>query len=80
MNRNHKLDKGGTWRVRSENENAVTMYGAQFPKSDVDGLYLRRYERGRGMIGLKDFVQEKTHNLERYLSTLKEKIKSQQNH
>ena len=52
----------------------MTMYEAQHPKADVDRLYLQRYEGRRGLIGLEDCVQVEVHSLEKYLSTLKEKI------
>ena len=52
----------------------MTMYGAHHPKADVDRLYLQRCEGGRGLLGLEDCVQVEVHSLEKYLSTLKEKI------
>ena len=51
----------------------MTMYGAHHPKTDVDRPYLQRCERGRGLLGLEDYVQVEVHSLEKYLSTLKEK-------
>nr|XP_027229447.1 uncharacterized protein LOC113821177 [Penaeus vannamei] len=35
----------------------MTMYGAQHPKADVDRLYLKRYDGGRGLLGVEDCVQ-----------------------
>ena len=32
----------------------ITMYGALHPKSDVDRLYIRRKEEGRGLISIED--------------------------
>ena len=52
----------------------MTMYGAQYPKADVDRLYLQRCERGRGLLGLEDCVQVEVRSLEKYLTTSKEKI------
>ena len=52
----------------------MTMYGSHHPKADVDRLYLKRCEGGRGLLGLEDCVQVEVHSLEKYLSTLKEKI------
>ena len=49
-------------------------YGAQHHKADVDTQYLQRCEGGRGLIGLEDCVQVEVHSLEKYISTLKEKI------
>ena len=50
------------------------MYGAHHPKTDVERLYLQRCEGGRDLIGLENCVQVEVHSLEKYLSTLKEKI------
>ena len=36
----------------------MTIYGALHPKSDVDRLYLKRKERGRGMMSVKRCVRE----------------------
>ena len=52
----------------------MTIYGAQHPKTEVDRLYLQRCEGERVLIGLEDCVQIEAHSLEKYLSTLKEKI------
>ena len=52
----------------------MTMYGAQHPKADVDRLYLKRYDGGRGLIGVEDCVQEELNSLDKYLSASKEKI------
>ncbi|XP_069997569.1 uncharacterized protein [Penaeus vannamei] len=35
----------------------MTMYGAQHPKADVDRLYLKRYDGGRGLLGVEYCVQ-----------------------
>ena len=52
----------------------ITMYRAQNPKADVDRLYLQGCEGEKGLKGLEDYVQVEVHRLEKYLSTLKEKI------
>ena len=52
----------------------MTMYGSHHPKADVDRLYLKRCEGGRGLLGLEDCVQVEVHSLEKYLSTLNGKI------
>ena len=52
----------------------MTMYGEHYPKADVDRLYLQRCERKIGLLGLEDCVQVVIHSLEKYLSTLEEKI------
>ena len=58
------------WKTRK----LMIIYGAQHPKTEVDRLYLQRCEGGRVLIGLEDCVQIEAHSLEKYLSTLKEKI------
>ena len=52
----------------------ITMFGAHHPKADIDRLYLQRCEGGRGLPGLEDCVQVEVYSLEKYLSTLKEKL------
>ena len=32
----------------------LTMYGAHHPKADVERIYLKRVEEGRGLIGVED--------------------------
>ena len=58
------------WRTKK----LMTMYGEHHPKVDVDRLYLQWCEGGTGLLGLEDCVQVEVHSLEKYLSTLKEKI------
>ena len=52
----------------------ITMFGAHHPKADIDRLYLQRCEGGRGLLGLEDCVQVEVYSLEKYLSTLREKL------
>ena len=58
----------------------MTMYGAQYPKADVDRLYLQRCDRGRGLLGLEDCMQVEVRSLEKYLTTSKEKILKEVSH
>ena len=58
------------WKIK----NMMTMYGAQYPKVNVDRMYLQRCVREKVLIGLEDFVQVEVHSFETYLSTSKEKI------
>ena len=37
----------------------LTMYGAMHPKSDVDRLYMKRKEGGRGLISVEHCVKGK---------------------
>ena len=52
----------------------MTMYGAHHPIADVDRLYLQRCEGGRSFLGAEDCVQVEVYDLEKYLSTSKDKI------
>ena len=52
----------------------MTMYGAQHPKADVDRLYLKRCDGGRGLIGIEDCVQAEVDNLDKYLRTTEENM------
>ena len=79
------LYKNRTWRTTSKNKKAEenvwgasSMYGAH--KADVDRQYLQRCEGGRGLLALEDCVQVEVHCLEKYLSTLKEKILKEVSH
>ena len=52
----------------------MSMYGAQHPRADVDMLYLRRCDGGRGLIGVEDCVQAEVNSLDKYLSASEEKM------
>ena len=52
----------------------MSMYGAQHPKADVDRLYLKRCDGGRGLIGVEDYVQAEVNSLDKYLSAPEEKM------
>ena len=58
----------------------ITMYGAHYPKADVDRLHLQRCEGRRGLIGLEDCVQVEVHSLEKDPSTSKENILKEVTH
>ena len=45
----------------------MTMYGALHPKSDVDRLYMKRKEGGRGLIGVERCVREEENILGFYV-------------
>ena len=44
------------------------MYGAQHPKADVNRLYLKICDGGRGLAGVEDCVQTEVNSLDKYLS------------
>ena len=52
----------------------MSLYGTQHPKADVDRLYLKRCDGGRGLIGVEDCVQTEVNSLDKYLSVSGEKI------
>eukprot|EP00795_Rhopilema_esculentum_P000376 gene376-biopygen6975 len=43
------------------------MYGAFHQKSDVDRLYVKRKDGGRGLIGIKDCIRSEENNLGLYV-------------
>ena len=52
----------------------MTMYGAFHPKSDVDRLYVKRKEGGRGLISVERCVKEEENSLKIYISNSEEKL------
>ena len=52
----------------------MTMYGAFHPKSDVDRLYVKRKEGGRGLISVERCVKEEENILKLYISNSEEKL------
>ena len=52
----------------------MSMYGAKHPKADVDRLYLKRCDGGRGLTGVEDCVQAEVNSLDKYLSVSEEKM------
>ena len=52
----------------------LTMYGAHHPKADIDRLYLRRADGGRGFFGIEDCVRMEKESLLRYVEQSKEKL------
>ena len=45
----------------------MTMYGAFHPKSDVNRLYLKRHDGGRGLIGIEHCVRAEENSLGFYV-------------
>ena len=52
----------------------MTMYGAFHPKSDVDRLYLKRHEGGRGLISIEQCVRGEENSLGLYVMNSAEKL------
>ena len=52
----------------------LTMYGALHPKSDVDRLYVKRKEGGRGLINIEGCVKSEENNLGLYVRDSEEDL------
>ena len=52
----------------------VTMYGALHLKSDVDRLYIKRKEGGRGLISVEHCVKEEQNSLGFYVANSEENL------
>ena len=52
----------------------MTMYGALHPKSDMDRVYMKRKEGGRGLIGVERCVREEENSLGFYVANSREDL------
>ena len=52
----------------------LTMYGAFHPKSDIDRLYVKRRDGGRGLISIEDCVRSEENNLGLYVRDSEENL------
>ena len=52
----------------------MTMYGALHPKSDVDRLYVKRKEGGRGLMRVERCVKEEENSLGFYVTNSEENL------
>ena len=52
----------------------LTIYRAHHPKADIDRMYLRRAEGGRGLIGVEDCVRIEIDSLEKSLQNSTEEL------
>ena len=52
----------------------MTIYRALHPQGDVDRLYFKRSEGGRGMISIEECVNAGTNSLNRYREGCQEKM------
>ena len=56
--------KESEWKFMYRKSRKIkTMYGALHPKSDVERLYLKRKEGGRGLISLESCVREEENSV-----------------
>ena len=53
---------------------AMTMYGALHLKSDVERLYIKSKEGGRGLVRVKRCVREKENSLDFYVASSEENL------
>ena len=44
--------------VDNKSRKTMTMYGALHPKSDVDRLYIKRKEGGKGLMSVESCIRE----------------------
>ena len=51
----------------------MTIYGAFHPKSDVDRLYIKRKEGGRGLMSVECCVREEENSLGSYVANSEKK-------
>ena len=52
----------------------MTMYGGLHPKSDVDRLYVKRKEGGRGLISVERCIREEENSLGFYVANSEENL------
>ena len=52
----------------------MTMYGGLHPKSDVDRLYVKRKEGGKGLISVERCIREEENSVGFYVSNLEENL------
>ncbi|XP_047484939.1 uncharacterized protein LOC125036390 [Penaeus chinensis] len=60
--------------LNRQTRKTITMYGAFHPKSDVDRLYVKRRDGGRGLISIERCVKDEESTLKVYVSKSQEKL------
>ena len=60
--------------VDSKSRKTMTKYGALHPKSDVDRLYIKRKEGGRGLMSVELCVREEENSLGFYVANSGESL------
>ena len=60
--------------VHRKSRKTMTMYRALHPKSDVDRLYVKRKEGGRGLMCVECCVKEEENSLGFYIANLEENL------
>ena len=59
------MEQRGVGHTRPKDKRFTT-YGGFHPKSDVDRLYVERSKGGRGLLSVKDVVEEEERQLKKY--------------
>ena len=67
--RNCQLDKGRFARNGQKTRKLLTVYRCMHPQADVDRLYWRRKEGGRGLISIEDCMTIEENSLRYYIDT-----------
>ena len=60
--------------VDRKSRKTITVYGALHPKSDVDRLYIKRKEGGRGLMSVECCVREEENSLGFYVANSEENL------
>ena len=60
--------------LERKSRKTMTMYGGLHPKSNVDILYVKRMERGRGLKSVERCIREEEKSLEFYVANSKENL------
>ena len=63
--------------VDRKSRKTMTMYGALHPKSNVDRLYIKRKEGGRGLMSVEGCVRGEENSLGFYIASPEEKLNCQ---
>ena len=61
-------------KINRKSRKTMTMYGAFHPKSDVDRLYMKRKEGGRGLSNIELVVKGEENNLGQYVLNSREQL------
>ena len=60
--------------IDRKSRKTMTMYGGLHSKRDVDRLYVKREEGGRGLISVEHCIREEENSLEFYVANSKENL------
>ena len=60
--------------IDRKSRKTLTMYGALHPQSDVDRLYIKRKEGGRGLISVERYVSDEENSLGFYVANSEDNL------